>query len=65
MPKMKTNRGAAKRFKMTGTGKIKRSKAFSSHILTKKSTKRKRGLRQSDIVAASDFKGIKKILPYM
>ena len=43
MPKMKTNRGAAKRFKKTGTGKIKRSKAFTSHILTKKSTKRKRG----------------------
>jgi len=65
MPKMKTNRGAAKRFKMTGTGKIKRNKAFSSHILTKKSTKRKRGLRLSDVVSAADYKGIKKILPYM
>lgn len=65
MPKMKTNRGAAKRFKKTGSGKIKRGKAFSSHILTKKSTKRKRGLRQTDLVAASDVKGIKKILPYM
>lgn len=65
MPKMKTNRGAAKRFKMTGSGKIKRNKAYSSHILTKKSTKRKRGLRQSDLVSASDYKGIKKILPYM
>lgn len=65
MPKMKTNRGAAKRFSMTGTGKIKRSKAFSSHILTKKSTKRKRGLRQSDLVDSANFKGIKKILPYM
>lgn len=65
MPKMKTNRGAAKRFKKTGSGKIKRSKAFASHILTKKSTKRKRGLRQTDLVAASDVKGIKKILPYM
>ena len=65
MPKMKTNRGAAKRFKKTGTGKIKRSKAFTSHILTKKSTKRKRGLRQSDIVDSANAKAIKKILPYM
>ncbi len=64
MPKMKTKRGAAKRFKLTGSGKLKRSKAFTSHILTKKSTKRKRGLRQSDIVDASDFKSIKRILPY-
>ncbi|MFH0781812.1 MAG: 50S ribosomal protein L35 [Pseudomonadota bacterium] len=65
MPKMKTNRGAAKRFKITGTGKIKRSKAFSSHILTKKSTKRKRGLRQAELVDATNLKGIRKILPYM
>lgn len=64
MPKMKTNRGAAKRFKLTGSGKIKRGKAYSSHILTKKSTKRKRGLRQGCLVDAADFKGIKKILPY-
>jgi len=64
MPKMKTNRGAAKRFKLTGSGKIKRSKAYTSHILTKKSTKRKRGLRQTDIVDASNVKGIKRILPY-
>jgi len=47
MPKIKTNRGAAKRFRKTGTGKIRRNKAFTSHILTKKSTKRKRDLRQS------------------
>jgi large subunit ribosomal protein L35 len=65
MPKMKTNRGAAKRFKLTGSGKIKRSKAFSSHILTKKSTKRKRALRRSDLVDATNLKGIRKILPYM
>ncbi len=65
MPKMKTNRGAAKRFKITGSGKIKRSKAFSSHILTSKSTKRKRGLRKADLVDASNLKGIRKILPYM
>jgi large subunit ribosomal protein L35 len=64
MPKMKTNRGAAKRFKLTGSGKIKRSKAFTSHILTKKSTKRKRGLRQTGTVDASNVKGIKRILPY-
>ena len=65
MPKMKTNRGAAKRFKLTGSGKIKRSKAFSSHILTKKTTKRKRGLRLSDLVDSANLKGIRKILPYM
>ena len=65
MPKMKTNRGAAKRFSKTGSGKIKRNKAFSSHILTKKSTKRKRNLRQSDIVDSANAKAIKKILPYM
>lgn len=64
MPKMKTNRGAAKRFKLTGSGKIKRSKAYTSHILTKKSTKRKRGLRQSELVDSANLKGIKRILPY-
>lgn len=64
MPKMKTNRGAAKRFKLTGSGKLRRSKAFTSHILTKKSTKRKRGLRQAGTVDPSDHKGIKRILPY-
>jgi len=50
MPKIKTNRGAAKRFRKTGTGKIRRNKAYTSHILTKKSTKRKRDLRQSTLV---------------
>ncbi len=65
MPKMKTNRGAAKRFKLTGSGKLKRNKAFSSHILTKKSTKRKRNLRQSGIVDESNHKSIRKILPYL
>jgi len=64
MPKMKTNRGAAKRFKVTGTGKIVRSKAYSSHILTKKSTKRKRNLRKSGLVDDTNIKGIKQILPY-
>jgi len=65
MPKMKTKRGAAKRFKKTGTGKIKRSKAFTSHILTKKSTKRKRNLRKSGIVDSSNDRIIRKILPYL
>jgi large subunit ribosomal protein L35 len=65
MPKMKTNRGAAKRFKVSGTGKVIRSKAYASHILTKKTTKRKRNLRQSDTVDASSRKAIKKLLPYM
>jgi large subunit ribosomal protein L35 len=65
MPKMKTNRGAAKRFKATGTGKIRRSKAFTSHILTKKSTKRKRNLRKSGLIDASDAKAVKRMLPYM
>jgi large subunit ribosomal protein L35 len=65
MPKMKTNRGAAKRFKATGSGKIVRNKAYASHILTKKTTKRKRGLRKSDLVDESNVKGIKRILPYL
>ena len=65
MPKMKTNRGAAKRFKMSGTGKVIRNKAFTSHILTKKSTKRKRNLRKSAVVDSANHKGIKRILPYM
>jgi len=62
---MKTKRGAAKRFKLTGSGQIKRSKAFTSHILTKKSTKRKRNLRKSGLVNSTDIKGIRRILPYM
>ncbi len=65
MPKMKTNRGAAKRFKATGSGKIRRSKAFTSHILTKKSTKRKRNLRKSGLVDAADTKAVKRMLPYL
>lgn len=65
MPKMKTNRGAAKRFKATGTGKIRRSKAFTSHILTKKSTKRKRNLRQSGLIDSADVKAVKRMLPYL
>ncbi len=65
MPKMKTKRGAAKRFSKTGSGKIKRSKAFTSHILTKKSTKRKRNLRKSGLVDSANAPTIRKILPYL
>ena len=65
MPKIKTNRGAAKRFGKTGTGKIRRNKAFTSHILTKKTTKRKRGLRQSTIVHPSDSRNISRLIPYV
>ena len=65
MPKMKTTKAAAKRFKTTGTGKLKRNKAYKSHILTKKSTKRKRNLRKATITDATNVKSMKKILPYM
>lgn len=65
MPKIKTNRGAAKRFRKTGTGKIRRNKAFTSHILTKKSTKRKRDLRQSCLVHKSDERNISQLIPYL
>jgi large subunit ribosomal protein L35 len=65
MPKIKTNRGAAKRFRKTGTGKIRRNKAFTSHILTSKSTKRKRDLRQSTLVAKSDERNIRELIPYL
>jgi large subunit ribosomal protein L35 len=62
MPKLKSNRGAAKRFKISGTGKIKRYKAGKSHILTKKSQKRKRKLRQSSLIAKADESRVKKML---
>ena len=65
MPKMKTSRAAAKRFKVTGTGKLKRSKAYKRHILTKKTTKNKRNLRKPAIVDATNVKNMKKILPYL
>lgn len=64
MPKQKSQRGAAKRFKKTGTGKYKRKKAFKSHILTKKSPKRIRKLRQATIASPSDEKRLKRMLPY-
>ena len=65
MPKMKTTKAAAKRFKKAGTGLLKRNKAYKSHILTKKSQKRKRNLRKAAITDASNVKAIKKILPYI
>ena len=65
MPKMKTSRSAAKRFKVTGTGKLKRNKAYNRHILTKKSAKRKRNLRKPAITDATNVKTMKKILPYL
>lgn len=65
MPKMKTRRAAAKRFKLTGNGKLKRAKAFKSHILTKKSRKTKRGLRGTVVVDASNEKALKRQMPYL
>ncbi len=64
MPKLKTNRGAAKRFKRTATGKFKRSQAYLNHILTKKSTKRKRHLREALLIDATNQAAVRKMLPY-
>lgn len=64
MPKLKTHRGAAKRFKKTASGKIKRGKAFKSHILTKKASKRKRQLDQSTLISDADSKRIHRMIPY-
>jgi large subunit ribosomal protein L35 len=64
MPKMKTHRGAAKRFKKTGTGKFRRGSAFKRHILTSKTTKRKRALRGSHEVSESDTHRVERMLPY-
>ena len=64
MPKLKTNRGAAKRFRRTGKGGFKRAQSFRSHILTKKSTKRKRHLRSTEQIAAADVKSVRQMLPY-
>ena len=65
MPKLKTHRGAAKRFKVTGSGKIKRYRAYKSHLLTGKPAKRTRSLRKSDLVSEVQQENIKKLLPYM
>ncbi len=64
MPKLKTNRGAAKRFKKTAKGGFKRTQSHLRHILTKKSTKRKRQLRSSSMIAEADVKAVKQMLPY-
>lgn len=64
MPKMKTNRGAAKRFKKTASGGYKRAQSYKNHILTKKSTKRKRHLRAIEQVADSDVSMLRRMLPY-
>ncbi|MFV9511141.1 50S ribosomal protein L35 [Tepidibacillus sp. LV47] len=65
MPKMKTHRGAAKRFKKTGSGKLKRSHAFTSHLLEGKSPKRARHLRKSTLVSKGDYKRIKQLVTYL
>lgn len=65
MPKMKTSRGAAKRFKVTGTGKIVRAKAYRRHILSSKTTKQKRHLRGTTVVDAANAPAIRKLIPYM
>lgn len=62
MPKQKTKRGAAKRFKLTGRGRVRRARAYKSHILTKKTAKRKRRLRQTTLVAKADERRIKRVL---
>jgi large subunit ribosomal protein L35 len=65
MPKMKTHKGTAKRFKKTGSGALKRSHAFTSHILTKKSPKRKRQLRKAALVSKGDQKRIQSLITYV
>ena len=65
MPKLKTKKAAAKRFSKTANGNLKRNKAFKSHILTKKTTKRKRNLRKAAMTDSTNVKNMKKILPYL
>ncbi|MDP4094110.1 MAG: 50S ribosomal protein L35 [Bacillota bacterium] len=64
MPKVKTHSSSKKRFNLTGTGKVKRAKAYKSHILTKKSTKRKRNLRKSTIASDANAATVKMLIPY-
>ena len=64
MPKIKTHSGAKKRFSLTGTGRVKRAKAYKSHILNKKTTKRKRNLRKGTYIADCEAKNVKKLIPY-
>ena len=65
MPKIKSNSGAKKRFSLTKSGKIKRSKAYKSHLMEKKSSKRKRGLRTSGLVSVAESKRVRKLVPYL
>jgi large subunit ribosomal protein L35 len=65
VPKIKTNRAAAKRFRVTASGKVKRNKGFKSHLLSSKGRKRKRHLRQGTTVAAVETKNIRKLIPYL
>ena len=65
MPKMKTKRGAAKRFRATGTGKIKRYKGWKSHLLEWKKPKRKRQLKKATLISPADTKRIKRLIPYL
>ena len=65
MPKLKTKKAVSKRVSVTGTGKLKKTKANKQHILTKKSTKRKRGLRKANLVDKSNMKQMKKVWPYI
>lgn len=64
MPKLKTNRAAAKRFRVTGSGKIKRNKGFKSHLLSSKGKKRKRKLRRATVVSAVETRNIRQLIPY-
>jgi large subunit ribosomal protein L35 len=64
MPKMKTHKSSAKRFKVSSSGKVIRSKAYKSHILTKKTAKRKRNLRKDTTVSSAEVKNVKVLLPY-
>ena len=64
MPKLKTNRAAAKRFRVTGSGKVKRNKGFKSHLLSSKGKKRKRKLRRATVVSAVEARNIRKLIPY-
>jgi len=64
MPKIKTNRGAAKRFSKTGSGKIRRRRAYHSHILTSKNKKRKRRLRTGTLINNNDIRNVRKLIPY-
>lgn len=65
MPKIKSNRGAMKRFRVTASGKIKRNKGFKGHLLSGKGKKRKRNLRKGALVSASEQKNIRKLIPYL